>query len=96
MNTLRRVERIGRHCDRVEHGAGRAAGLDRQIVVVDLGVVVAEAGGQGQASHRARFQLGFEAIALHRIGVEQQVGVGAAADRRQLQILGLEDNSRSG
>ncbi len=30
-------------------------------------------------------------LTLHRIGIKQQVGVGPAADRRKLQVLGLEE-----
>ena len=69
---------------------GCAARLDRQAAVVDRRLVVADAAGEAEARHRARLELGFEAMALHRVGIQQQVRIGPAADCRKLEVLGLE------
>src|SRR3546814_5266583 len=76
---------------RVEYGARRrrTATRDEGIGVVDLGDIPCTPDREGQPARRRRLQLGFDTMALG-VDVEQARDIRGAADRGQLQILGVE------
>ena len=81
-------QRRARRVHRIFQCAGRcaAAGGDSEIGIVDLGVVIAGAGAEQQGRNGFELRVRLEAVAFDFFSIDQDIGVSAAADRRQLGV----------
>src|SRR5947199_165100 len=67
-----------------------AAGRHAQARVLDLGRVVAEAGGKAELAGGERGDIGFETLPDRLLRIDERGDVARAADRRQLLVLHVE------
>src|SRR5262245_53462915 len=73
----------------IEDRATAAAGLDREVGVVDLGVVPAPADRHEEVVGEVGLEVELDALAVRLVRVQQGVEVRAAADGRQLLVVHL-------
>ena len=79
--------------DRVGDRAAAAADRDREVRVVDLGVVVGAAEREEPVRRGRPVEVGLEAVALRLVGVEQGRGVVLAAHRHDLLAVDLVEEA---
>ncbi len=92
LRRLRQRIAIDRHqacagATRIAHRAARAARLDEQVGVVDLGVVVRRAHRDQQVVGQIGVEVELEALAIGALGVDQGIEVGRPTDCRQLLVV---------
>lgn len=74
---------------RIEHGTGRAAGRDEQILVLNFGFIERDANCGGKSFKDKRFDISFEVAADAFVGIEQGNCIVDPADRGQLLVIQL-------